>query len=291
MNLRDVLLALLVVALLGANFVAVKVGLLQSPPLFLTGLRFFFAAFPAVFIIRPPKVSVGLVLSFGFVVGVLQFGFLFTAIYLGMPAGLSSLVVQMQVFFTVGIACVMFGERPSSLQLVGGLVGAAGIAVIGLFQTGETVFLPLSLVLLAALSWGIANILTKAAGRVEPLAFVAWSSLVAPIPLFFLSFMFEDRARVVSLITHLNWTFAAAVCFLAYPTTLLALPLWTGLLGRYPAPKIAPFGFMVPVAGMLATHFVLGEQFGVADAVGSILVLGGMILNLFGSSDRFSTTR
>ena len=286
MSLRDILLALLVVVILGANFVAVKVGVSQSPPLFLTALRFFFAAIPAVFIVKPPRVPVSLVLSFGFVVGVLQFGLLFTAVNLGMPAGLSSLVIQMQVFFTVGIACFLFGERPSLLQLTGGVAGATGIAVIGLFQAGTSSLLPLLLVLLAALCWGIANILTKAAGRVDPLSFVAWSSLVAPLPLFLLSFIFEDRAAIEALIAHPNWTFVAAVCFLAYPTTLVALPLWTGLLGRYPAPKIAPFGFLVPVAGILATHVILGEHFGVADAAGSILVLVGLILNLLGSSRR-----
>ena len=284
MSPRDVMIALLAVSILGANFVAVKVGVSEAPPLFLTGLRFFFAAFPAVLIVKPPKVSIGLLLSFGFVVGVLQFSFLFTAVYLGMPAGLSSLVIQTQVFFTVAIAFLVYNERPSALQIAGGIFAAAGIAVIGVFQVGGASLLPLLLVLAAALAWGAANILTKVAGRIEPLAFVVWASLVSPLPLFLLSSIFEDRLLVLALIRHPTWQLVFAVGFLAYPTTLIALPLWTWLLGRYPASHVVPFGFLVPIIGMIATHLVLREQFGHADLLGSLIVFVGLILNLWGSS-------
>ena len=283
MKMRDVLLALLVVVILGANFVAVKVGVTQAPPIFLTGLRFFFAAFPAVFFVKAPRVPLRILLAFGFVAGIVQFSFLFTAVRLGMSAGLSSLIIQMQVFFTAAVAALVFKELPSLLQVIGASVGAAGITVIGVFGGEEAKPLPLLLVLAAAFAWAVANVLTKAAGRVNPLSFIVWSSLVAPIPLFLASWLFEAEDAVRHVLLHPTWTLAACVAFLAYPTTLVAFPLWTGLLGRYPAAKIVPFGFLIPVTGILSTHVLLSEQIGTASIVGSAIVLLGLGLNLAGS--------
>ena len=93
MSLRDTLLALVVVVVWGVNFVAIKWGVEEMPPLFLSALRYLAAALPAVFFVRPPKVAFPILLTYGLAVGVLQFGLLFSAIGLGMPAGLSSLVM------------------------------------------------------------------------------------------------------------------------------------------------------------------------------------------------------
>ncbi len=175
MPLRDVLTALFVAAILGSNFVAIKVGLEQVPPLLLTGLRFLFAAVPAAFLIRPPKAPAGLVVAFGLMLEVIQFGLLFVAIRLGMPAGLSLLVIQLQVFFTIALAYLILGERPTGHQVLGGLVAAAGVAAIALWKAQEATLLPLLPLLLvvgAAMAWGSANIIVKTASSLPP-----WSGI------------------------------------------------------------------------------------------------------------------
>ena len=105
------LLALLTTMLWGFNFVVVKMGVGVVPPLFLTALRYIFSAFPLIFFIRRPSIGWTPLVSYGVAMGVGQFGLLFTSIQLGMPAGLASLVLQSQAFFTKGLAAMVIGER------------------------------------------------------------------------------------------------------------------------------------------------------------------------------------
>ncbi len=281
MRFRDVVVALVAVLILGTNFVSVKLGVREVPPLLLASLRFFFAAVPAIFFVRRPKVRTGFVVSFGFTLGAVQFGLLYTAIKLGMPAGLSSVIIQMQVFFTVLLAYIWFGEKPLPLQTAGGLVALVGMAIIGLLENGSVELVPFVLVLAAALAWAVANIITKMARPSDTFAFVVWSCLVSPLPLLTLSLLVEDRGAVLAALLHPSWTAIGAVAFLAYPTTLGALGIWTNLLSRYPAATVAPFGLLVPVFGILSTRLLLDEEITRTEIVGSGLVLAGLILNIW----------
>ena len=280
MAVRDVLAALLVALLLGLAFVAIKVGLEALPPLLLTALRFLFAAIPAVFFVRPPRAPARLVLAFGLFHGVALFGLMFLAIAIGMPAGLSSLVVQMQVFFTIGLAFALFRERPSGLQVVGGSVAACGVAVIAAWQAQSAALLPLLLVLAAALAWAGANLVVKAVGSIDMLAFMVWASLAAAPPLFLLSFVFEGPAAITDGIARADGRTVATILFIAYPVTLLAFPLWNRLLARYPAATVTPFALLVPVVGIVSTNALLGEPFERAEAAGGALILAGVALNV-----------
>ena len=289
MPLRDVLTALFVVVVLGSNFVAIKVGLEQVPPLLLTGLRFLFAALPAAFFVRPPKAPAGLVVAFGFALGVVQFGLLFVAIRLGMPTGLASLVIQLQVFFTIALASVLLSERPTGLQVLGGLLAASGVAVIATWQAQEVPLVPLLLVVGAAMAWASANVIVKKAGRIDMLALVVWGSLVAPPPLFALSLAVEGPAAILGVLAHPAWRSVAAVAFLAYPATLLAFALWSRLLSRHPAATVTPFALLVPVVGIASTSFLLGEAVEAAELAGATLVLAGLALNVWGAARGTST--
>ena len=100
---RDLLLTLAIVAVWGYTFVPIKVALREVPPFALVAVRFAMAALPLVFFIRRPAMPWRYVIGYGIAIGVLQFGLLFLGIKLGMPAGLSSLVIQLQVFFTIGL--------------------------------------------------------------------------------------------------------------------------------------------------------------------------------------------
>ncbi len=288
MKFKDILVALLVVAILGVNFVAIKIGVAEIPPLLLTGLRFFFAAIPAIFFIRLPKVAPKFVVGFGFMLGVVQFGLLFTAIHLGMPAGLSSVVIQMQVFFSIALAYVSFGETPSRLQIVGGIIAGIGILLLGILKGSGASPIPFLLVLGAGAAWGVANTITKGAGRTDMLAFVVWGSLVAPLPLFLLSVLVEGGPAIIAALSHPSAAAIGAVAFLAYPTTLLAFALWTNLLSRYPAATVTPFGLLVPIAGIASTHLILGEVITSAEVLGSVFVLAGLTVNLLGASNKLT---
>ena len=281
MPLRDIALALGVVLIWGLNFVAIKWGVDEVSPYLLTALRYIGCALPAVFFIRRPKVGWPLLIAYGMTVGVLQFSFLFTAIRLGMPAGLASLVMQMQVFFTMGLAVLLLGDRPTPTQLGGAAIALVGLGTIGAEHVGGAVLIPLVLTLVAAFFWAISNIVTKRAGKIDMLAFVVWGSLVPPLPMLALSLLFEGPSALASL-SSISPQAIFSVLFIAYGSTLIGYGAWAVLLGRYPASLVAPFSLLVPVVGFIAAFIFLGEQVTVLEIAGSVLIFVGLLLNVFG---------
>lgn len=281
MPLRHIALALLVVAIWGFNFVIIKLSVEALPPILAAGLRFVAAALPAVFFIRPPKAPFWLVTAYGLSIGFALYGFLNLSIAWGMSAGLSSLVLQVQAFFTMALALVLLGERPSRFQIEGAVIAFAGIAVIATERLAATALLPLVMTLLAALSWGLANVLTKKAGRVDALAFTVWGALVAPVPLIGLSLLVEGPDVVLAALAGFGWREAGLIAFLAYPATLLGGGIWSWLLGRHPASTVAPFTLLVPITGLLSGYLVLGETITPVEIGGAVLVIAGLLVTLW----------
>jgi len=282
MSPRDILLALVVVVAWGLNFVAIKWGVEMVPPLLLTAMRYTFAALPAVFFVRRPQAKMSILLAYGIAVGVLQFGTLFVAIKLGMPAGLSSLVIQMQAFFTIGFAVLFLGERPGAPQIVGAAVALCGIVAIAAERLAGAALVPLVMTLAAAAFWGLANIVTKRAGRIDMMAFVVWSSLVPPLPLLAASLLTEGFAADWAALSHPTWLLAGVVGFNSYAATILGFGLWSVLLARYPASTVAPFSLLVPVVGIAASVWLLAEPLSRLEAIGSAVIFAGLLINVFG---------
>jgi O-acetylserine/cysteine efflux transporter len=190
---RDLVLTLATVTLWGFSFVPIKVGLRELPPFALAALRFFFAAVPLVLVIKRPRMPWRDIVGYGVAIGVVQFGLLFLGMQLGMPAGLSSLVIQMQVFFTIGLAIAFFGDRLQRHNLVGAGIATAGIVILAaqkLIEGAHATLVGFALVIVAALAWAVGNVISKHAGAAhdaDMFGLVVWSSLIPPLPLAVLS--------------------------------------------------------------------------------------------------------
>ena len=283
MPLSHSLAALLVTSIWGLSFVVIKLGVGTTPPLLLAALRFLLAALPAVLFVPRPRTDWRNVVAYGFFLGVAQFGLLFAAIGLGMPASLASVVMQAQVFFTILFAALVMAERPRPHQIAGGLVASLGLVLIAWPRMTGGGAGPFLMTVLAAASWGVANIVSKRAGRVDMLGFIVWSSLVAPLPLFGLSLWLDGPAQVFDALRHIDAATVAAVAYLAYPTTILAFGIWAYLLSRHPAATVTPFALFVPVAGILGSVLVLGEAMHPIEAGGGAVIVLGLAFNVFGA--------
>lgn len=282
MTPRDILLAVAVAACWGFAFVPIRVGVQEMPPLLLTALRFFFSAIPMVFFLPPPKAPVWVVVTFGFVLGVIKFGTLFVAMKLGMPAGLSSLMMQMQVFFTILLAALLLRERPTRLQVIATLVALSGVALIALSDGRGAPMGPFLMVLFASFVWGVANLLSKRAGGADMLSFIVWSSLVPPLPLLCLSLWLDGKDAVLAPLLHPTWLAAACVVYVSLVATIFCFSVWTRLLNRYPTAVVTPFALLVPIFGFFSGWLVLDESIPPAVFAGALLVLTGLAINVFG---------
>ncbi|QQQ75164.1 EamA family transporter [Saccharothrix sp. 6-C] len=276
MKPRHVAIAVLVATIWGVNFVVIKVGLRDFPPLFFSALRFLAAAVPALWFVGRPKVAWKWVVAVALALGVAKFGLVFVGMAAGMPAGLSSLVLQSQVFFTVLFAAVLLEERPRPVQLVGMGVAAAGIAVIAIDYGVGSPISAFLLVVLGAVAWGVANVATRYARPPDPVNFIVWVSALAVLPLLGLSLVFEGPAADLAALRGIGWTGVGAILFIAWVSTLLGFGLWNLLLRTYEASAVVPFALLVPVAGMLSGWLLLDEAVSAVRLGAAALVIAGM---------------
>lgn len=286
MPLRDTLLALLVAVIWGFNFVVMKVGVAEIPPFMITGLRFVLAAFPAVLLVARPTRGWGTIVAFALLFAVVKFSLLFWALRLGLPAGLTAITLQLQAFFTVALAALVMAERLSRSQAAGIALAALGLGALAIEQLGGARLMPLFMVVAAALFWGLANIVAKRAGGVEPVALVVWSSAVAAPLLLVLSALLEQDAWIRLARDGMSWQAAAAVIYLAYPVTLLSNVVWNGLLRRHAAAKVAPIILLVPVIGALSGNLMLSEPLTSGLIIGGALVIAGLAVEMIATGWR-----
>lgn len=273
---RHVLLALGVVAMWGVNFVVIEVGLDHFPPLLFCALRFAVSAVPAIFFIGRPQVAWRWIIAVGVTLGVVKFGLLFIGLHVGMPAGLASLVLQVQAVFTAVFAALALGERPDRLRVVGMGVALAGIAVAALDRGLHGPLGAFLLVVAAAAAWGVSNVLTRRAAPPDALRWMVWVSAVPPLPLLGLSLLVEGPQADLDALRHLTVSGVGAVLFVGWVSTLLGFAAWGLLLRDYDASAVAPYSLLVPVFGMSSAALLLGESVTPLAICAGVLVVAGV---------------
>ena len=276
------LLALAIVAVWGTNFVVIKLSLAAFPPFLFAALRYTFAFLPLVFFVPRPKTSWINLCIYGLAVGVGQFGILYFAIDGRISPGLASLVIQTQVFFTIGFAMFFAKERLRTYQMLAVLVAMAGLAIIALHTDATTTFLGLALVVFTGFSWGVANTVSRRAGSINMLAYVVWASAFAIPPLFAISFLFEGGWEHMNIsLTSAPVGAWAGVLWQSWGNTIFGYSAWAWLLSKHPAAVVAPAPLLVPIFGMGAAAYFLGESLPAWKILAAGLVILGLIINLF----------
>ena len=278
--LRHLLLALAVVAVWGTNFVVIKYALAKLPPLLFAALRFTLVLLPALFLLPRPAVRWQNLAAYGLLIGVGQFGLLYIAMNGYISPGIASLVIQVQVFFTIGLSMRVTGERVRPFQYVALALASCGIAVILRHTDGTTTVLGLLLVVLAALSWALANIAALRGAPANMLAYVVWASAFAIVPLFALSLAVEGWDAALAGVRSADLATWGAVAWQAWANTLFGYVAWGWLLARHPAATITPLALLVPVFGIGASALLLGESLPAWKLTAAALVMAGLALNL-----------
>lgn len=298
MTRKDGLLALLVVVVWGLNFVVIKLGLHNMPPLMLAGLRFLLVAFPALLFVARPRIPLHLLLGYGLTISFGQFAFLFCAISLGMPAGLASLVLQAQAFFTIILGVFTFGERLQGKQLAGIALAIFGVLVLVEASLGaqHVPVVGFMLTLAAALSWACGNIFNKKImsrqEKPQIMSLVVWSALIPVLPFMLASYLLDGPQKMVASLVQIDLLTVLSLLYLAFIATIVGYGIWGSLLGRYETWRVAPLSLLVPVVGMASAALLLGETLSGLQLVGAVLIMAGLYINVFGLRRvRVSATR
>ena len=278
MSRLDVSLGVLVAVLWGLNFVAIDAGLDQLPPLFFVAVRYLLAALPLLLFVPRPDVEWRVVVAVGIFGCVLQFGLLFLSIERGLPAGLSSVVLQCQVPFTVAIAILVLGEHVTRRQGVGIAIAVAGIALIGAMRSSSVPLSALLLCLGAGAAWGLSNVVTRASRTTRPLSLLVYSSAVAVPPLLVASAVLEGPTTGWRALHELTGTSVVALAYVVAAATWIGFGLWFVLLGRYDSSMVSPFALLAPPVGLVASWWLRDEQPSSGELAGCVLALVGLAL-------------
>jgi O-acetylserine/cysteine efflux transporter len=286
-NLRHSALAVAVAVLWGINFVAIDLGLhtngREVPPLLFVAMRFLLVMFPFILFIRKPDVGWKAIIGVGLFMSAGQFGLLYLGMALGMPAGLASLVLQAQVLFTILLAARFLGEKPGRRQLAGVVLGVAGLGVVALGRSAVAPVLPLMIVLAAALSWAVGNVVARHSKAASGLGLVVWSGAVVPIPLAGLSLVVDGPDVVWGTLTDLQPATIFSAIYTAVFASLIGYGIWNRLLSLYPSSDVVPFTLLVPVVGMTAAWLVLNEIPTLTEILGGLILLLGVAIAVLGT--------
>ena len=277
-NRRDTALAALVAALWGFNFVVIDWGMGTVPPLLFAAIRFTVVAVPACFLVPRPPVPFRTVAAVGAFMSLGQFGLLYLSMHLGMPPGLSALVLQAQVPFTIVIAAAVLREPPTRAQVAGVSLGVAGLVVVAVGAGGQVRPVAVVLCLLAGLSWGIGNVVSRAAKAPGGLALTVWSATVVPLPMLGLSLLIDGPAAVGSGLAHLGWHGVLSTAYTAGLCSLVGYAVFNRLLSRHPSGKVVPWVLLAPVVAMASAWALLGEAPGTAALAGAALLVAGVLI-------------
>ena len=273
-------IALLVSFIWGTNFVFIRYGLDELEPFTFAALRFVFVAFPLILFFPKPRTSWLKLASYGFLIGFGQFGLLYWVMQKNITPGLASLIVQMQVFFTVLLAALLLHEVVKRAQLVALALSFSGLALIIIFTDGYTTILGVAVVLIAALSWACGNMVVKSAGNVDILAFIIWSALFSIPPLALMAWYMDGLDGIARDLQQASWQAWCVVLWQSVGNTMIGYGLWNLLLNRYSAATVTPWALLIPVFGMSASALLLAEPLPWWKLLAMVLIVAGLALNM-----------
>lgn len=290
MKKKDIFLALLLVTIWGVNFTVIKLGLGGVPSMLLVALRYLLTVFPAIFFIKKPNTEWKYIVMYGLFVGVGQFACLFYAMEIGMPAGIASIVLQIQAFISPVLAMLFLNERLKTKQIIGFIIAASGLVIIGMANAKSGIdSIPIAAIvlnLLAPFFWAASNIVARIASdkaqakgeKLDMFSLVVWSGLIPPIPMFGLALVLDTPETIWNIVTNLSGISIFAIVYLAFGATLFGYGVWSVLLGKYPMSKVAPLPLTVPIIALLSARVVLEEQLSSMQWVGVTVILIGLVI-------------
>ena len=272
------LIAVTIACVWGFNFSIIKLGVSEMDPLILTGLRFTFATFPVIFFVRKPQVPLFILALYGITFGVGVWGMLTLSIHLGLSAGMSSVILQSSTFISVLFGVFFLKEVLSTIRKIGLLVSILGLIIIFLMEDGSITLLGAVFAGFAAFNFSIINLIIKTVVIKDMFAFIVWSCIFAPIPLFALSLITNGTDGFYHLANNINYLSTFSVLFQAYPVTVLGYWLWNKLLAQYPISTMAPLTLLIPMFGLLGSVIFYGEQVGTIKLIAVFLILFGIFI-------------
>ena len=207
--------------------------------------------------------------------GLCNIGLFFPLIFLAayeLPGGLAATVQAMSPLAVMAIALPALGERPGVRRVVAALVGLLGVGLLVLRAGGELSTLGLVAAVGSVVVSALGFVLVKRwPSPTDMLTTISWQLVAGGLVLVPVALLVEGAPPALSA-TNLG-----GLLWLTTMGTAVAYYCWFRGLVRMPAGAVAIVGLVNPVVGTLLGVLFAGELFGWAQALGMVLVLGGVV--------------
>lgn len=276
MKFNDILIAIVLSILWGINYVAIKVGVMQFPPIFMMGLRFIIVAvFLLPAIVQTPRDKWFELFLISVTMGLIYFSLLFTGVHY-VPAGEASILVQLQVPISVLLSAVFLKEALSFRVVMGIAIALLGVIVtIGIPNRGGSL-LGVLLLLGSALMWAISSLQIKVLGKISPLQLNGMMALMA-MPQLLVASYFLEHGQWQS-VRDFSWAGWIGILYTAVISSILCYSIWFKLIQKYEINKVVPFSLLVPIFGVMASHVVADEPLIPHIIIGGLICIAGLAL-------------
>ncbi len=280
MTIKEQLLALTVVLVWGFNFVIIRWGLEDLHTMTFIMLRFLFTAIPMVFFIKKPDVAMRFVALYGLILGLGVWGLVYLAVAQGMPAGMSSLIIQTSPFLTVLAAVLLFKEPLNAKQILGVVIALIGLMVIFVFKSDNIALMGLLITLLAAVFMTLSNVIIKRCKPKNTVSFTVWASLFVPLPVLLLSFVYAGMTDTpISTYLQLpNLKGWGVILFQSFIVTVAGYSIFATLITKHGLAITTPYTLLVPISSLFFGWVFYNEVLSAVEIAGSVLILVGLVL-------------
>ncbi|UCC68338.1 MAG: DMT family transporter [Armatimonadota bacterium] len=278
-----VLLAVVINMLWGTNPIALKIALRSLPPIGSAGIRFAVAAVGVWLWCRatgvpvaPRRGEVPWLAAVG-VFFVLQISTFTLGVYWG-TASHSTVLLNTYPFFVLALAHFLIpGDRATIGRAAAVAAAFSGVVVLFAGEWGSwegTNLLGDIVQLTSAFILGSQVVFLKhAVARVHAERVVLWQMTIGAAAFLLYSLAFEDLAGARPSAESLS-----AVIYQGVMIGTVCFTVWTLLIRRYAASRVAVFGFISPLVGVALSALVLGEVLGPTLLISAVLVAAGIIL-------------
>ena len=282
MNIKDTFLSALVPIFLGFGFVIAKPAMEYFPPFLLMGLRFTFAASILIWWFPIPRGFLKKIFIASLIANTLQYSVTYTGLSM-IDASAAVLLVQMEVPFGVVFAYFMLKEKPTTRSLIGISIAFIGVYILTGSPNLDGKFFGAALTIIGSAIWALGQVLVKPLSKeINPLALVAWLALFSGPILITLSAIFDGNTINYFKTANLDsWIIAIYLGFIMQPITY---GCFYYVLKNNPLYKVLPIVTMgIPLTGLLAAIFILGEEPTRQLFIGGAIILLGVVMIVFGS--------
>ena len=285
MNLKDTLIASLVPIFLGFGFVIAKPAMVDFPPILLMGLRFTFAASILIWWFPIPKKYLKKIFIAALIANVLQYSLTYSGLNL-IDASAAVLLVQTEVPFGVLFAFFMLKEKPNLRSMIGISIAFVGVYILTGSPNLDGKIVGIGLTIIGSAVWALGQVLVKPLSKeINPLALVAWLALFSgPILIIISSILDGNTYENIKTASMNSWIIAIYLGFIMQPITY---GCFYYVLKNNPMYKVLPIVTMgIPLTGLLAAVFLLGEKPTVELFIGGLVILIGVVMIVLKTSKK-----